>query len=252
MLRGTVAFVARIPDHRLSFPRIEYRPTLNDIEKIALESADGTTVAVTVYFEAIESVDEGERLATEETQAARDRIGFKYRIPIEPPSEPTSRFVRLGVEGHSIVAASGRLRITGGSVGCLVGLGMLAAEQLRADLETTAPAGERFYPLYRSALLSPGPVERFLHLYNLLLMLRPNSRGDDSQLAVDAFIRSHDPAVPYTSRPGRPTTTETVYTRLRTELGHPRPGVNLDDTKKAMLQRVGELAALVQRAIESS
>ncbi len=43
---------------------------------------------------------------------------------------------------------------------------------------------------------------------------------------------------------------ETVYTRLRNELAHTRPGVSLHNTKTEMASRVGELVALTKRAIE--
>jgi len=43
---------------------------------------------------------------------------------------------------------------------------------------------------------------------------------------------------------------ETVYTRLRNELAHKRAGVNIDNTKAEMANRLGGLIALTKRAIE--
>ncbi len=43
---------------------------------------------------------------------------------------------------------------------------------------------------------------------------------------------------------------ETVYTRLRNELAHQRAGVNLDNTKAEMSNRLSRLIALTKRAIE--
>ena len=43
---------------------------------------------------------------------------------------------------------------------------------------------------------------------------------------------------------------ETVYTRLRNEFAHGRPGVNLDQTKGEMADRIGGLVLLTKRAIE--
>ena len=43
---------------------------------------------------------------------------------------------------------------------------------------------------------------------------------------------------------------ETVYTRLRNELGHSRKGVNLQDTKAEMANQLGGLIAITKRAIE--
>lgn len=40
------------------------------------------------------------------------------------------------------------------------------------------------------------------------------------------------------------------YTRLRNELAHKRAGVNLQDTKLGMANRLGGLVAVTKRAIE--
>ena len=87
-----------------------------------------------------------------------------------------------------------------------------------------------------------------MHLYNLLLML-----FGDEQPKVDAFILRENPSIPQTPDPRpRKNRNETIYTRLRNELGHHRTGVNLSTTKKQMAERVGELSALLKQAIEDS
>jgi hypothetical protein len=89
-------------------------------------------------------------------------------------------------------------------------------------------------------------VERFLHLYHILLLFH-NDRQDD----VDAFIVAQDPNVPQTPSPllSKKGKAETVYTRLRNELAHRRPGVNLDDTKREMEDHWPGLMELVRVAI---
>ena len=85
-----------------------------------------------------------------------------------------------------------------------------------------------------------------MHLYNLLLMM-----FNDKQADVDAFIVGEEPAVPRTQRPNKSAgVMETVYTRLRNEFAHKRAGVNLEDTKTEMANRVGGLVTLTKRAIE--
>jgi hypothetical protein len=85
-----------------------------------------------------------------------------------------------------------------------------------------------------------------MHHYNILLMLY-----NDLQRDVDVFVVGEEPAVPQTQHPMRPAgVMETIYTRLRNELAHQRAGVNLDDTKREMANRVGNLRKLTKRAIE--
>ena len=71
-----------------------------------------------------------------------------------------------------------------------------------------------------------------------------------AQGRLDDYVRQQNPAVPQTPHPKFPAVHETVYTRLRIELGHARQGVNLEQTKAEMSARVGELAGLTKRSIE--
>jgi len=70
---------------------------------------------------------------------------------------------------------------------------------------------------------------------------------------VDAYIVSQEPGVPQTQHPKKkPGKLETVYTRLRNEFAHLRPGVNLDDTKKQMAERLHSLKELAKKAIATN
>src|SRR5206468_3507544 len=91
-------------------------------------------------------------------------------------------------------------------------LGYPTAEPTKSQLEQAAPPGEHNYALFRSAMQATSPVEEFMLLYNLLLMLHNDKQGD-----VDAFILNEDPGVPTTPNPNprSPGFMETVYTRLR-------------------------------------
>ena len=138
----------------------------------------------------------------------------------------------------------GELVITGEAIRCCIGI---PAARLRADLEQESYGGEAYFGLYRSARQSSGAVEEFMHLYHIVLML-----FGDSQARVDEFIKQELPSVPQTRDP-RPEkqTMETVFTRLRNELAHRRPDVNVEKTKSEMARWVDRLAALAARAIRS-
>jgi hypothetical protein len=116
---------------------------------------------------------------------------------------------------------------------------------VRSLLEHPALPGEHNYGLFRSATQATSAVEEFMFLYHILLMIHR-----DSQIVADKFIVSEDPTVPQTPQPHKPAVMETLYTRLRNEVGHTRPGVNLDATKSEMAARLSGLRALTKRAIE--
>ena len=95
----------------------------------------------------------------------------------------------------------------------------IPVQQLKVELQNLTPPGEQNYALFRSALRSSGAVERFLHLYNIMLMLH-----NDNQPSNDTFILQEEPTVSQTPSPKFPSRMETVYTRLRNEFGHKRVG----------------------------
>ena len=123
--------------------------------------------------------------------------------------------------------------------------GKVLTHHLKADLEQTSPPGESNFGLFRSARQSMSPVEEFMHLYHILLMLYR-----DSQSQVDRFIVSEEPDVKQTQDPRSDRNhKETVYTRLRNEFAHKR-AVNIDNTKTEMANHLHGLKTLAKRAIE--
>jgi hypothetical protein len=137
---------------------------------------------------------------------------------------------------------SGELAIIGQQANPVFGI---PAADLKTELERTTLSGEPFFSSYRLALQSRSPIEKFMHLYSLLLRF-----FEDEQAKVDDFIRSQDSAVPQSPdpRPGH-SNRETVYTRLRNEFAHRRSDGNMQDTKADMEQHVGGLIGLVKQAI---
>ncbi len=81
-----------------------------------------------------------------------------------------------------------------------------------------------------------------MHLYRLLLEL-----AGDKQKAVDRLIVRMEPSVPQSASPHGGT--ETVYTRLRNELGRKRAGARMEATKKAMAEQLPALRRVVRAAV---
>jgi len=244
MLRGIVKFRARIVDQEraLTFPSFEFYPTEPGVEKVEIEGPKDNEILSIVHLFGLEDAEDGIAIATKVHTAALDRICFFHDIAIE-----NGRFEHE----FSPTDNPHGLRITGGTrYQWIVLLSKVTVSLFTADLkpklERVAPPGERNFGLFRSARQSASPVEEFMHLYNILLML-----FDDKQSKVDKFIQKENRSVPLTPDP-RPKKngTETLYTRLRNELAHKRTGVNLENTKAAMKKNLGELIALTKRAIE--
>jgi hypothetical protein len=243
MFKGAVQFRARIKGNGLTFPLFEFNPNEPGVEKVEVESPNGDEILSTVHLASVATQENGIAIATKVTTAVLNRIGFFHSIAVENGQITSAQFSPLDPQPGVLVVAAGEYVITGYAAKLVVGV---PAARIKTELEQASPPGERNFGLLRSARQSMSPVEDFMQLYNILLML-----SNDSQAEVDAFILGEGAAVPQTQHPLRgPGVMETVYTRLRNELAHPRAGVNLHNTKAEMANRLGELVALTKRAIE--
>jgi hypothetical protein len=233
MHRAMITFKTRIKSHGVRFPLVEYNPNMAGVEKIEIEGPNGFEIHATIHLPSVASVNEGREVAEKALWAALDRISFHHDIAVENPLRTA--------EQYSPPFAVNAFANVGMRVGLVPGID---PAKLKDELEQASPPGDSYYKLFRSARQSMSPVEEFMHLYNILLMLY-----NDRQPAVDAFIKSQEPKVPNTPSPHKPGVKETVYTRLRNELGHKRAGVNLEDTKREMGHWLPGLIALTKRAI---
>jgi len=250
MFKGTVTFMAKIKGNGLKFPLVEFNPKEPGVDKVEIEGPNGDEIHTTVHLASVRSDEEGRALATRVNTAALNRISFYHNIAVENARSTGDQFSPLKPQPGVFIVAPAMYSFASGEASLVIGI---PADQLKAELEPPYLPGEEKYGLFRSARQSMAPVEEFMHLYNILLMI-----FDDSQADVDAFIMNEDLAVPQTPKPPqenkkrrkKKAIMETIYTRLRNEFAHKRVGVNLDNTKSDMAIRLGGLIGLTKRAIE--
>lgn len=250
MFRGTVSLTAAVSG--LSFARFEFTPPHNPgVPKIEIESADGGEIRALVHVTGVPDDDEAERLATAAFDAVADQLAFQYQVAVENSRCGDVHLTPIDPAPNTLYASTGRVRLTGHSALLAIGLSRVAVERLKQELESPAPVGQAMYGLFRIAMRAVSPIEKFLLLYHILLALLPDDKGEDSQREVDAFIRQEQPGVACTPHPRWPQTTETIYSRLRNEIAHRRPGVDLKTTRSEIDADVGGLVNLAKRAIET-
>ena len=242
LLKGTVSFRAEIKGNGLKFPSCTFYPKETGVEKVDVEGQGGNEIHTTVYFHSIASEAEAQSLATKINTTALDRIGFHFGIVIDNARMTITQFSPVTPTPGVLTIGVGDVLILGESLMTVLGT---TADNVKSILEQATPPGEINYGLFRSARLATSPVEEFVILYQILLML-----VGDRQRDVDTFIVGEEPSVPQTPSPHNSAVIETVYTRLRNELGHRRAGVNLDQTRSEMHERVAGLRNLVEKAIE--
>jgi len=248
MYKGTVTFRAVITSNGLKFPSCEFHPNEPGVEKVLIESPSGYEILSTVHLTNVATEEVGRAIATKVIIAALDRISFGYSSAVEKSQITSSHFAPVNPPpGANILIHTGDLVIIGGQRNLIVSL---SAAIIKTELERVSPPGERLFGLFRSARRSMGPVEEFMHLYNVLLMLCNKGLPRELQENVDTFILGEEPAAQQSPHPLFSGVKETVYTRLRNEFAHARAGVNLDDTKLEMATHLAGLIPLTKRAIE--
>lgn len=242
MFNGTVDFAAKIKGNGLTFPLVDFNPNEPGVDRIEMDAPNGDEIRSTVHLTSVATEDDGRALAEEVNTAALNRIAFFYGTAIENARRSGDQFSPVNPP-PGVHATTANVNLYLGSAAQVTRA--IPAPQLKTQLEQPSPPGERHFGLLRSARQSQSPVEEFMHFYHILLMLYYDRQAD-----VDAFIVSEDPAVQQTQHPLKAAgVMETVYTRLRNELAHKRAGVNLDNTKTEMANRLGGLIGLTKRAI---
>jgi hypothetical protein len=240
MFNGSVSFASGIKGNGLTFPKFAYNPNVAGVAKVEIEGPGGHEIRCTVHLTNVTTEDVGRDLARQVYDAALNRISYHHGTSVLFGRLTSDCFVPVG-EPKGVVGVSVHMHLTATAE---VTLGLSEAS-LKPELEQLAPRGEANFGMFRSALNSTGPVEAYLSLYQVLMIL-----FSDEQKDIDAFIVSQEPGVPQTQHPKKkPGVMETIYSRLRNELAHKR-NVNVDDTKKEMENRLGGLTAMVRKAIE--
>jgi hypothetical protein len=243
MFKGTVSFIARFKGNGLTFPAVEFDPSEPGVEKVEIERPNGEELLSTVHLRSVATPDEGRAIAAKVITTALDRITFRYLATIETARISGDSISPINPQPGGTLVCCGQAVVS-----CSATLtASVPAAALKTVLEQPSPPGERYYALLRTARQSGSPVEEYLHLYHLLLMLH-----DDRQSNVDEFIVDQDPSVPRTQHPKKKAgEMETIYSRLRNEFAHPERGVDIEKTKSEMGACLGKLLTLTRQAIES-
>jgi|SRR5215203_5100626 len=238
MATGIVKFAAPIAG--LQFRPTEVSNPHPAVEKIVLEAQD-EWINIEVHLADIFNFEDEEGIANSLLPPIVNRLAFYCNVPV---GEPHFRGATLpkDASGSSYTVRGDVLLMWDHAVPVLT-LGEDTRQDLAHILEQPYTHHD-LYSAYRFAGNLSDPVARFMFLYNILLQL-----NDDNQTQVDAFIRTEMPSVPLSPRPDRRKIVETIYTRLRNEVSHRRPGITPEQTRKEIQANVAPFQELVRTAI---
>lgn len=242
MLNGTVQFSAPVENNPIEFDEVKLLGRASEVSDVNLRADSANGISVFVNVSNVSSEQDGVAIALGEVEAILDTLAFERRLAIGRPrlssqafedesQSPATKSISSGVTLHLSCSTTTLVRAT--------------AETIEDLITNSAPAASIHKQMFRSAIRSNGNVERFMHFYNLLMMLHGDHQG-----RVDAFIRQHEANVSESQSPHHKAgVMETIYTRLRNEISHHRQGVDLEETKRSMSDHVGRLLEHVRDAI---
>jgi hypothetical protein len=227
MFKGSVNY--RAGGARIAFDPMDILTYIPNTSGATLTAtADAVTLKVEISKAA--TVDEAIRSGAE--VAAHVAKVLTYHLNIH--------FKGFGLADHALVeekADAAPAHHVGSNIGffmkvddCLhIGPDKTAA--IKTALDQPNHAGYLFYDQFRAALSLGDPLARFMSLYNIVLSL-----SNDSQEDVDVLALRLDGAAPTNPpfHPRRSGIAETVYTRLRNQVGHVRPGTTIEGTRAEM------------------
>jgi hypothetical protein len=227
MFNGSVNFTA--DSTQIAFPAMTIVTHITNTDG-ATVAATADAVTLKVEIAKADSVAEAIRLGEEVAAHIANVLTFHFG----------SLFKRFRLVDHALIEEEAEgvpVHHISNSIGffmkvdhCLhIGPDKVAAA--KQALDQPHHAGYLFYDQFRAALSLGDPLARFMSLYNIVLSL-----SNDSQEDVDIFALQLNGATPtnapYRRRPSG--TQETVYTRLRNQVGHVRPGTTIEGTRTEM------------------
>jgi hypothetical protein len=237
MATGTIEYMAPVASVRLSAP-IEVSNPHPKVEKIVVETQGSEQIKVVFHLTDVFTDTDAKDIAKNILDSIIDRLVFKLDRSIGQP-HLSGLCLPKDASGSSYTATS-HLASLWSVASATITPGPESRQELARSLEQPS-ARPDLYSAYRFAVSQSDPVARFMFLYNILLQLH-----NDKQPQVDDFICGEVPEVPTSLSPkGR---METVYTRLRNEVGHARetpPKL----TRKGIQENLSAFQKLVKTAI---
>ncbi len=187
------------------------------------------------------SFEDAENIGKEILPSILNRLAFECNVSVGEPYQ-TGGTLPKDASG-SLHTVRKDVLLLWDSASPVLTLGDTTRQELAKLLEQPVTRPD-LYTAYRFAGFQNDPVARFMFFYNILLQLH-----NDSQKQIDDFIRKEMPNIPQSPRPDKPRLIETIYTRLRNEVGHTRTGATSEQTSKEIKENVMGLQTLVKAAI---
>lgn len=215
------------------------------VARVEISSPNEKQILVKVCFKQVASVEDADSIGRLIATQVANRLAFEFKIAAENAVKGDSSF-EVQVAGETVHRSFSNTIHFSGS-GCFTHtINVADVPRLKIAIGASDPKKDTYYAQFRWIICQEDPVARFMHLYKILLSLEGGSKY--TQKYVDDFIIGQEPGVQqiFNSHLNR---NETIYTRLRNEVGHEIAGTNPATTRQGMEQYLDKLADHVKAAI---
>lgn len=244
MLEGNITFRTSLPD--IEFDAIEFMTSCPGVLKATIASGSENGATLQISIAGATSINEAIALAKEIAQQVTNILSFEFGLGIEVFRYAEHSFLEVSNQ-NQVFHVGDSINIRDAAI-CSVKLGHSNREKLKSILEQADENCYLYYEMFRVALCLTDPLATFMALYSIVLSL-----SDDLQEKVDHFVILIQPNVqinlPYRKR--KSAIPETIYTRLRNEVGHIRPGATIQETRNEMTKNLAGLIEVTKQIIKS-
>jgi len=232
----------------LAIPPFEISaPDFPTVDKVEIFTRNEKQIAVKIRFNNVPTEQDADSIGTLIAEQVADRLAFKYKVAANDPIKAECSFQRLNTCGSIHVSAASHLTLAT-VAHSIRKIDASELTTLKPAIEASQPSKDLYYSQFRWVMCQTDPIAKFMNLYKILLSLEggPNH----TQGPVDAFIVGQEPSVQPVFNPHpKVNRNETIYTRLRNEVGHEIPGTTPASTRQGMENHVDRLADHVKTAI---
>jgi len=238
--KGTVTYAAKAPG--LTFERVDL--VRDERYQVCLSSPKPEEVALSVGTDCASQQEAFEFSASLAEQVLDDlAVRLKRSIGRERMTGYCLRKLTVEPGDTAPYVTESSLVVSYAILALPTTMDSLATKFLFDDLLDTDMKRRVWRHLFRDALNIEEPIARFMLLYGILLLVC----GDNQKKVDDCIWRLRPSTVPSEDRNRRKKTT---YCELRNELGHGRPGWNIERLLQKAETLLPEFTAIVAEAIE--
>ncbi len=245
VVKGGVTFQSAFKG--VVFEPVEISSSDPQIIRVSISASEHDGVLLTIELDSLANFEDATRKAKEFASYIAKMLTFEFNVFHQNFKWVSDTLIEERPDGNSEIIVTLGIGV-GMEIDSVTKLGEKSLSTLKDSLQKK-PSESFPYDQFYYALGLTDAISKFMALYNIVLTLC-NDRQED----VDRFVLEIQPDIPahppYKSR--KSGIHETLYTRLRNQIAHVRPGSTIESTGREMEQILGGLIEVTKKRINKT